>query len=129
MADERRSGHINVENKVDELIGLMKTHFSNETERLSQIEGKMEKYFGELDAHIHKYHHEFLGDEIELRKENHEWWKKIRGGITEKLIVFVLGAFMSYLGAVMWIDFADKINKTPIVQVVPKANPNVQNQP
>lgn len=122
MAEERRAGFTQLEGKVDVLIEMMRDHIADETHRIDAIEHKLERYFGELDAHIHKYHHEYIAEEIETKHENKEWWKKVKGSILEKLILLVLGAVLSYMATITWHDVVSKAQATQPVQENVKTN-------
>lgn len=129
--DRREAG--DPDNKLDAIIGMLTMHMTGTERDLQSLRKAVDEYFRDLDAHTHIYHHETIAIDINEKKESKDTWKKIKTSVAEKLIIFVLGALMSYVGALMWIDFADKINKTPTpivqMQMPPKVDPNVATHP
>jgi len=133
-ADRRAatSGSDDIGDKLEALVGLLTVHMTGEEKDIAEIKKMIGEYFDKIEAHTHVYHHEFLEDEITDKKERDGEWKKIKTGLKEKAIIFIFGALMSWIGGVMWIDFADRVKSTPDKPAVTqpaKQDPNAPNHP
>lgn len=134
---ERRRGNDVLEEKIQDqtdtlnaLVSMLTLHMTGEEKQIDEIKKTLESFFRDLDAHTHLYHHSVVAENIQDDQKSNAFWGKVKEGVTEKLIIFIMGAVMSYLGAVLWMDFADRVNKTEptkpaIVQQVPIPQPPV----
>jgi len=131
---ERRANNRELHDKIDALINLMTMHVHSQETSIAELKQIVDDYFDKLDAPTHNKHHDFVAGEMKTDEKNSVFWEKVREGVVGKLIVFLLGAIMSYLGAVLWFDLKDKINKDekPAVQqqqqyqLVPPVPPQLQ---
>jgi len=105
---ERRTNNKELNDKIEVLIGMLTVHTHTQETNFNELKAKVDNYFKELDAHTHIYHHEYIGSEIEHNIKASAFWDKVKEGVVEKFIIFIGGAVMSYVGAVLWGDFAVK---------------------
>ena len=114
MVDERRRNADRVEEKLDQVIDMLSVHITGEEHMIFEIKEDIRRYFGELDAHIHKHHHAYLEEEIEDKKQSEQWWNKLKQGVAEKIILLIIGALASYAGHAIIEDMKKGIhNGTP----------------
>lgn len=130
--ERRRKGRReddDVDAKLDQVLGLLGGHIATSEAHMFDIEDRIkdlkDEYFGVMEGHEHKYHHEYQAQTLTLKKEAESEWRRLQTNLKEKAIIFVFGAVMSYIGALLWFDIADRINKEPgrAIQNEQKAKP------
>ena len=111
---ERRKGQAELHDKMDALIGMLTVHMTKEELEIQEIKGKIDEFFGDLVGKVHIEHHDYVADEIKKDDKTRTFVEKLKYSVSEKLIVFILGAIMSYVGALLWIDFKDRVNDVEV---------------
>lgn len=61
------------------------------------ITHKFTDYFGELDGVTHKKHHSWVRDKITEEEAKDEFYKKIKYGLIETLVLAIAGAIAMYV--------------------------------
>lgn len=120
---ERRLNNKELHDKIDALIGIMTMHVHTQETSITELRNMVDEYFERIEAHEHVYHHEYLGEEIQEKKDASAEWKKMKYSLKEKAIIFLFGAVMSYLGGVVWFDLADRLNKQDTKPAVVNQSP------
>jgi len=113
MAEQyRRRSDDRLEDKIDGLVGMLTHHAGEEEKDLRDIKEKLSSFFHELDAHTHIYHHQYVAKEIVEEEKAATRWEKIKTGLIEKAMMFILGSIATYLIGLIWLDFGDRLRKT-----------------
>ena len=87
---ERRTTDKVLLDRFDQLEHHIREHMDGEETRMQNIERKIEQYFGELEAHIHRDHHIYVAGCIDDVNSSKKMWTDVRKNIiTQGLIWFI----------------------------------------
>lgn len=107
---ERRAGYAEISDKIDTVILAIDKHIASTEENTRQIAHVVEKYFGSLEAHEHRFHHDQYGDELVEKQKSEEMWAGIRKSMVEKAILVAAGSIITYFAVLLYKDAAVRIN-------------------
>ena len=107
---ERRAGYAEISDKIDTVILAIDKHIASTEENTRQIALVVEKYFGSLEAHEHRFHHDQYSDELEEKQKSDEMWAGIKKSVIEKAVLVAAGAIITYFAVLLYKDAAIRIN-------------------
>ena len=106
---ERRAGYAEINNKIDTVILAIDKHIASTEENTRQIALVVEKYFGSLEAHEHRFHHDQYSDELEEKQKSEEMWAGIRKSVIEKAVLVAITMVCTYVGVLLFTDITVRI--------------------
>lgn len=116
---ERRSGQSEVTGMLAKLYEQGERKMENDAKFHEAITHKFTDYFGELDGTTHKKHHSWVRDKITEEEAKDEFYKKIKYGLIEKLVMAVAGAIVMYIAVATFNSAAVDVVKAGVQQTQP----------
>lgn len=116
---ERRREQGEVTNMLAKLYEQGERKMENDAKFHEAITHKFTDYFGELDGVTHKKHHSWVRDKITEEEAKNEFYKKIKYGLIEKLVMAVAGAIAMYIAVATFNSAAVDVVKAGVQQTQP----------
>lgn len=116
---ERRSGQSEVTGMLAKLYEQGERKMENDAKFHEVITHRFTDYFGELDGITHKKHHSWVRDKITEEEAKDEFYKKIKYGLIEKLVMAVAGAIAMYIAVATFNSAAVDVVKAGVQQTQP----------
>lgn len=116
---ERRREQGEVTNMLAKLYEQGERKMENDAKFHEAITHKFTDYFGELDGTTHKKHHSWVRDKITEEEAKDEFYKKIKYGLIEKLVMAVAGAIAMYIAVATFNSAAVDVVKAGVQQTQP----------
>lgn len=89
---ERRQSAQYLTQLIEGLIETLEHHMNEEEKEVNAVHALITRYFDELDAHTHKYHHNWTNDKIEKEKDSSKWWSDVKKNIVTYFAIAAMGA-------------------------------------
>lgn len=116
---ERRREQGEVTNMLAKLYEQGERKMENDAKFHEVITHRFTDYFGELDGTTHKKHHSWVRDKITEEEAKDEFYKKIKYGLIEKLVMAVAGAIAMYIAVATFNSAAVDVVKAGVQQTQP----------
>lgn len=116
---ERRREQGEVTNMLAKLYEQGERKMENDAKFHEAITHKFTDYFGELDGTTHKKHHSWVRDKITEEEAKDEFYKKIKYGLIEKLVLAIAGAIAMYVAVATFNSAAVDVVKAGVQQTQP----------
>ena len=110
---ERRESSKYLTQLIEGLIETLEHHMHEEEKEVKAVHLLITRYFEELDAHTHKYHHEWAGDKIQNEKDTSKWWSDVKKSIVTYIAIAAMGAAGMWIAHKIWEDVEDAHNHKP----------------
>lgn len=102
--EERREGYIELDNKMDAVIGMIRVHMQNEQEQIQEIKRTIDQYFSNITPEIHKQHHDTVASNIKAKEVHTAMFNNLVKGVLEKILLTACIGLAMYIGKVVWTD-------------------------
>ena len=113
---ERRSGHIEVEDKVDKLCNHIDKYIVEERNFHKRVERMFVDYFGDLDPVEHKQHHTWARTLMAEQKARADFLSKIKFEVIKNAVLIGLGAIAMYVAVSVYQSVAKDVAKSAAPQ-------------